>query len=501
MRGARAAATLAAMLFSPKLSTLLAIVAGALAVPAAAHATTVSYDGNVVTAIGTEGADGVDYQVYDGHLLVSGSPMSAGAGCTADGVQAVCPIPAGGLVVRLLGGDDRVSGYTDDQPAGFAKVDLGAGDDFLETYGADTVDAGPGNDRVNGLGLNKANVFDGGDGNDELNGGSGNDVLRGGAGDDKLHGDPLEHRGADTMDGGPGRDILDDYMHNDGYDKSPATITLDGVADDGFAGEGDNVTNVEQIESAAGVIFRGTDAAETVIATQVGGKGQQYGMGGDDSLQGTDDDETIDGGAGNDDIRGGYGNDTITGGPGRDKIVGDRDGRCNEMACDISPGSAADTIDAVDGEPDTISCGPGTDTVKADAIDTVAADCENVTRASAAGAGPGAGSTTTPGAGTTATPGGKAAAPLTVGAKSLKALKAGKLKVTVAGLKPGASITVQARRSGKIVATGRGRADTKGVAKVTVRLTKAGKRALRRAKTAKLTLVAGDQRLVVRLGR
>jgi Ca2+-binding RTX toxin-like protein len=491
----------AGMLFSPKLSTLLVVAAGALAaVPAAAHATTVSYDGNVVTAVGTEGADGVNYQVYDGKLLLNGSPMDAGAGCTADGVEAACPIPAGGLVVRLLGGDDRVSGYTDDQPAGFAKVDLGAGDDFLETYGADTVDAGPGNDRINGLGLNKDNIFDGGDGNDELNGGSGNDVLRGGAGDDKLHGDPLEHRGADTMDGGPGRDILDDYMHNDGYDKSPSTITLDGVADDGFAGEGDNVTNVEQIESASGVIFRGTDAAETVIATQVGGKGQQYGMGGDDTLQGTDDDETIDGGAGNDDLRGGYGNDTITGGPGRDKIVGDRDGRCNEMACDLSPGSAADTIDAVDGEQDTISCGPGNDTVKADAVDSVANDCETVTRA---------GATATPNApapspgGTTTKPGGGAATatPLTVSAKSVKALKAGKLKVTVAGLKPGASITVQARKGGKVVAAGHGRANTKGVAKVTVRLTKAGKRVLRRATSAKLTLVAGDRRLVVRLGR
>jgi hypothetical protein len=37
---------------SAKLSTLLAIAAGVLAVPAAAQATTVSYDGNVVTAIG-----------------------------------------------------------------------------------------------------------------------------------------------------------------------------------------------------------------------------------------------------------------------------------------------------------------------------------------------------------------------------------------------------------------------------------------------------------------
>jgi hypothetical protein len=52
-------------------------------------------------------------------------------------------------------------------------------------------------------------------------------------------------------------------------------------------------------------------------------------------------------------------------------------------------GLAADTIDggpggafiqaAVDGVADTVVCGTGTDTVRADPLDTVAADCEQVT--------------------------------------------------------------------------------------------------------------------------
>jgi Ca2+-binding RTX toxin-like protein len=500
----RPARTLAAMLFSiPKLPTLLAVTAALCVVPAAAQATTVSYDGTVVTATGTDGADGVDYSVYEGRLLLNGSPMIAGPGCTDDAgsqVEVSCPVPAGGLVVKLLGGDDRVSGYASDAAPGWVKVDLGAGNDFLETYGADTVDGGPGADEIKGIAKTGDNTFDGGDGNDTIRGGGGNDVVRGGAGDDTLIGDPMEVRGADVLDGGPGKDTVDDYMHDDAYNKDPATVTLDGVADDGIEGEHDNVTNVEVVQSAAGVVFRGTDAAETVIATQVGGKGSQYGMGGDDSLQGSDDDETIDGGAGNDDIRAGYGNDTITGGPGRDKIVADRDGRCNEMACDLSPGSASDTIDAVDGEQDTISCGPGADTVKADPIDTVASDCETVTRT---------GGTATPGGGgqpgtqqPAAPSGSTATAKLTVsGARSLKALTAGRLRVQIAGLRPGASAKVRALRGRTVVATGTGRADTRGVAKVTIRLTKAGKRALKRAKTAKLTLVAGDQRLVVSLKR
>src|SRR3954470_17712626 len=103
------------MLFSiSKLPTLLAVTAALCAVPAAAHATTVSFDGNVVTATGTDGADGVDYSVDEGRLILSASPMLAGPGCTDEPggqVEVTCPVPAGGLVVRLLGGEDRVSGY------------------------------------------------------------------------------------------------------------------------------------------------------------------------------------------------------------------------------------------------------------------------------------------------------------------------------------------------------------------------------------------------------
>jgi hypothetical protein len=37
------------------------------------------------------------------------------------------------------------------------------------------------------------------------------------------------------------------------------------------------------------------------------------------------------------------------------------------LHCDLSSGSASDAIDAVDGEVDNVTCGPGADVVRADA--------------------------------------------------------------------------------------------------------------------------------------
>ena len=471
------------------------VAAGVLAVvPGAAHAATVSSDGATAKVVGTEGADSFQYSVYEGELIVSGSPMVAGAGCTGDDnqVEVKCPAPSKGVDIQTLGGNDRLHGYLSDQPAGWARVDLGAGDDWLETYGGDTVLGGAGNDEMTGLQKAMANTFDGGAGNDKLYGGSGPDVVRGGDGDDIIDGNAYETFEGDVLDGGAGYDTIDDWAHPDPYNKTPATVTLDGAADDGFPGEGDNVTNVESIRSNNGIVFRGTDAPEQVIAGEVGGKGSMKAMGGDDKLQGSDDDETIDGGAGNDDIRAGYGNDTIVGGPGADKLVGDRDGRCNEYHCDLSPGSAADTIDAVDGERDTIACGPGNDTVNADAADDVAPDCETVTRAGGGGTGP---VVVDPGTG--GTPRSVALAVSAKGAKSLHALRAGRLRLVVGGAQPGAVVSVRVLRGTKLVALGRGRANTTGSATVKLKATKAA----RRVKAGSFTISALGRKASIELAR
>jgi Ca2+-binding RTX toxin-like protein len=496
------------MLSSSPKKTLIgaAVAAGLLSAPSLAPAaTTASFDGSKVTVVGTEGADGSSLQVYEGRLYVRGTGAAAGPGCTADEYsgEVSCPVPAGGVDVSLLGGDDEVHNSTYDAPAGFVRVDLGAGNDSFETSGGDTVQGGPGNDEITAFSQAFANVFEGGDGNDKLSGERGADVLRGGAGDDTLKDDSYGEQNADVVDGGPGRDTVDAWSHPDAYNTIPATVTLDGVADDGYPGEGDNVTDVETIKVASGIVFRGTDAPEVVIAAEVGHKGSMQTLGGDDQLSGSDDDETLDAGAGNDDIKAGYGNDTIVAGPGTDKVVADRDGRCNEYHCDLSPGSAADTVDVVDGERDVVACGPGNDSVKADAIDEVAPDCESVTRTGGGGGGGGPVSGGGPGGNPVvpAGPGGGGAALAVKGARSLKALKAGRLKVVVPGVQPGAKVTVKARRAGKVLAAGSGRADTAGDARVTLRLTKAGRRALRRARSATLTISAGALTATVRLGR
>ncbi len=487
-------------LHTPKhsLAALAAGIAFFGANTAAHAAATVTTGSGTAIVTGTNAPESLDYQIYDGRLYIRGDVVSASGDCPADeynGEISCALTDVSALTVDLAGGDDHVTGSLYATTDHFATVDLGAGNDYLETSGADIVNGGPGNDEITGWGQVMDNVFDGGDGNDTLAGGQGADIVRGGAGNDQLQGDSGGTHYADVIDGGDGIDSVDDFYLEDAYDLTPATVTLDGKADDGVYDEGDNVTAVEQITARTGLNFVGTDAAERVIPAEGGGKGAIFLLGGDDFVKGTDDSETIDGGAGNDVIRGGYGNDTITGGPGQDEIQGDRDGRCNEMHCDLSPGASADVINAVDGEKDTISCGPGTDTANVDPIDVVGQDCETVNKVDGAKPGQPVVDPTKPGVDPTAPATGGATVRI-AGAKSLKALRKGKLRVSVAALAPGASVKVAALKGTRTVAKGAGRANTAGVASVKLKVTRAGRRALRGNK-AKLTIVAGSQRIAV----
>jgi RTX calcium-binding nonapeptide repeat (4 copies)/WD40-like Beta Propeller Repeat len=90
-----------------------------------------------------------------------------------------------------------------------------------------------------------------------------------------------------------------------------------------------------------------------------------FGNAGSDVIRAQGGADTIYGGAGNDGIDAGPGSDVIIGGIGRDVV---------------RAGTGNDVIRARDGERDTISCGPGRDTVYADQFDRVAKDCERVLR-------------------------------------------------------------------------------------------------------------------------
>jgi Ca2+-binding RTX toxin-like protein len=106
---------------------------------------------------------------------------------------------------------------------------------------------------------------------------------------------------------------------------------------------------------------------------------------GDDTLTGTAGadrinalagNDTVNAGAGDDKVRGGKGNDVLNGEDGNDKLKG------NKGTDQLNGGAGNDRIDGRgDGRTaDTITCGDGTDVVKADAKDSVASDCEVVKR-------------------------------------------------------------------------------------------------------------------------
>ncbi|HWI07565.1 MAG TPA: MopE-related protein [Solirubrobacteraceae bacterium] len=222
--------------------------------------------------------------------------------------------------VDLASGTATVGGVADTL-ASFRRVATGAGNDVLTGTTADEVfDAGPGNDRI-----------DAGAGSDILHGGDGDDVLRGGHGSDPL------------IDGGPGRDTA---TYDERTASEPLTISLATPGDDGAPGENDALVAIEDvIGGASNDVLSGDDGPNTII----GGAGLN----------------TIFGAGGNDVLVGGDLRDVIVGGPGSDVLLGNGDD---------------DSIDAFDGEPDVVDCGPSADDdAQVDAADQVAG-CEYARR-------------------------------------------------------------------------------------------------------------------------
>lgn len=194
------------------------------------------------------------------------------------------------------------------------------------------------------LGGSAADAIAGGPDASTIAGGAGGDTLRGGAAADVLFGgteSDATGSGDDTLDGGGGPDVL---RGGDGVDAVsyatrgvPVAVSLDDVANDGQAGEGDNV--------------RGD--VEAIVGGAAG--------------------DTLTGSTGGNAIDGGGGGDTITGGDATDAILG---------------GEGDDVIQARDGAADAIECGSGADTVVGDTIDVVGADCEVVDRPAVAAPAP-----------------------------------------------------------------------------------------------------------------
>jgi len=431
--------------------------------------------------------------------LIDNAPVAAGAGCTHDAERGItsCTDPVQQIRVSLGGGDDQFQateiGTVVTFGEGALAVDLGDGNDtFLsrDTNATAVVHGGAGNDTFEG-GLNVDHFF-GGEGDDSLKGDKNGDELRGEGGNDLLVGDGPSAFGifGDVLDGGAGTDTLDDYVYSGGGPESapPITVTLDGAANDGRAGENDNLLGVERISSDSAGTFVGDASDNEFTPPEVGRASTLSGLGGNDTLiAGDAHGDVVDGGAGDDLVEGGFGDDKLTGGPGRDIVNGDRKSRCNEYHCDYA-GLGNDTIDVRDGEIDSVTCGVGTDRVIADTGDTVAADCETVERA-AGGGGPETKNGEPQGNGATAS---------VKKIKLAKALKSG-LSVTVKGVTGKVKLT--AKHGKKTVASGSAKASKSGKATVKLKFTKAAKKALKRKRSVKLTITGGGVSVTYTLKR
>jgi Ca2+-binding RTX toxin-like protein len=130
-------------------------------------------------------------------------------------------------------------------------------------------------------------ILHGEEGNDTLLGSEAGDSMFGGIGNDVLDG----RGGGDTMQGGDGNDTVTYIGRTAGV-----RVGIGTLADDGEAGEGDNVY--------------------LDIETVIGGSGN-------DTITGGAANNRIVGNGGNDTLRGNYGDDTLVGGSGTDTLNGE----------------------------------------------------------------------------------------------------------------------------------------------------------------------------------
>jgi Ca2+-binding RTX toxin-like protein len=245
-------------------------------------------------------------------------------------------------------GEDEIDDSGDSGDAGDI-LDGGPGNDLLHNGGgSDDLSGGDGIDTVDAFALeNQAITLDGvsndgiADEKDNFRpdienviGGLGDDHIVASAAANRLEGregtDILEGQGsADVLVGGAGADDLrggGDFDRveypgtSDPDDDENQTITIDDAANDGIAGEEDNVrTDVEDVDAGPG-------------------------------------NDKITGSAGANTLAGGDGNDELTGGGGVDTFFG---------------GAGVDTLRARDGLPERVDCGPGGLTAIVDTTDTV----------------------------------------------------------------------------------------------------------------------------------
>jgi Ca2+-binding RTX toxin-like protein len=244
----------------------------------------------------------------------------------------------------------------------------------------DVIVAGPGDNKIYGMGGN--DTICGGGGDDTIFGGRGNDNLFGEEGNDALYGE----RGSDDLDGGGGEDRLFGATGNDELNGGPGNHDqLDGgPGDDSLSGgEGDFDVLIggpgnDSIDGGPGAhdiaSYAGTGGAVTINLETgvVSGAESEHLAGIEDAIGGSGDDTLIgavsspnrlDGGPGDDHLIAAGSGDEAFGGPGSDTCSGfDLETSCGPASG--SDGTAVELYRSVDEATSLIVSGnSGTDDV------------------------------------------------------------------------------------------------------------------------------------------
>jgi Ca2+-binding RTX toxin-like protein len=263
---------------------------------------------------------------YEGDDVLSGGggPDLLRGGTGADTVTYAGR--AQGVSANLDGTAD--DGSAEDGPAGARDTIATDVENLTGTDGDDSLvgDDGP-------------NRLEGGAGGDGFDGRGGNDVERGGEGRDVFY-EGGQANGADVLDGQDGSEDLAYYISR----TTAVALSLDGAANDGQAGEGDDIQGVEDLFGGSGDDqLTGDSGANTL--TGYAGADTIDGQDGNDRLLGYEGADKLDGGAGNDRVDGGYGADTEHGGTGDDTFTPTSCGDCGDNDDDVQGDDGADTLD------------------------------------------------------------------------------------------------------------------------------------------------------------
>ena len=278
-----------------------------------AQDTTLEIDGDVDDDVITVTTDGTLITVTD----TGTGGATAALNCDqVNGTTVTCPAHLPGEDFPLLRFSVQLDGGVDS----FTNQNFVTRSGFVAGgTGSTTVNAGPG----------QQTVF-GGTSDDVLNGGEGNDFMQDGA--DEFG--PSLTGGNDVIDGGPGEDTAE-YFRLD----TPVNVSLDGVANDGIAGEADNVI-AENVRTGNGNdVITGDAGRNSFFAGD--GSDLVNGLGGNDTLVAGNSQGGL---APRRGIGGFEGDDTVIGGTGRDELF----------------------------------CGTGFDVGIRDPLDRVSPDCERI---------------------------------------------------------------------------------------------------------------------------